>query len=135
MIKWAFYISLICSLSGILLIAPANPTLWGLYSAVLALHVFGGISLLLIMVFVTFTHVTKGLKHMSKVGNNQKSITGLWYFIVIVITTATGIFMGIYSGFAVAWVVPLHLVAGLWCFLLSLKHSLKKRRKFLSIRV
>lgn len=137
MTKLAFYFSLICSLSGILLIAPATPALWGVYSTVLVFHVVGGIGLLLMMVYVTFTHVTKGLKHMSKVANgryNHKSVTGLWYFIVIVIVTATGIFMGIRSGFAVSWVVPLHLVAGLWCFLLSLKHSLKREKKLVSIK-
>ncbi len=116
-------------MSGILLLVPANPTLWGFYSSILVAHVLGGICLLLLTVFVTFTHVKKGLKHMANGRIHRKSHTGLWYFIVILITTGTGIFIGIRSGFAVSWVVPLHLVAGIWCFILSLKHSLKKRTK------
>jgi len=127
--KLAFYFTLICSLTGMMLFMPANPQFWGFYSFALVVHVLFGFGLLLFIGIVTFTHVKKGFKQMSKGHKSEKSFTGLWYFVTILIALGTGIFIGIRSGYALDWVVPVHLVAGFWCFLLSCKHSLKKGRK------
>lgn len=127
MTRLAFWVSILAAATGMGLLIPASPSYWPYYSSILVIHIAVSILLALLMIGVMFTHVRKAVKNTSK--GQFKRATGLWYLMVILLTLSSGVFIMVRSGFAVSWVLPLHLVAGVWCSIMGWKHSVKRKVK------
>lgn len=127
MTRLAFLISMLAAATGMGLMIPANPVYWPYYSSILVIHIVVSLLLSLLMIGVMLTHVRKTVKHAPK--GQVKKQTGLWYLMVIMLTMGSGAFISVRSGFAISWVLPLHLIAGVWCSIMGWKHSVRKRIK------
>lgn len=125
MTKLAFLFTVIAALTGFGLFMPASPGLWPVYSMMLVIHVVTSVSVIGLVLVVTVTHVRKMLK-VAKKGQASKT-SGIIYLATLFLALGTGIFMTVRSGFAVSWMVALHVVAGCWCLIFSWKHSVKTR--------
>ncbi len=127
MTKLAFITSMLAAITGLGLMIPASPAYWPYYSTILVVHIIVSLLLSLVMIGVMLTHVRKAVKLATK-GKARKQ-SGLWYLVVIMLAIGSGVFISVRSGFAVSWVLPLHLIAGVWCSLMGWKHSVKKTVK------
>ncbi len=126
MIKGTFFVTLLAGITGIILLLPATPGLWMIYSAVLVVHILSSLLLLGMIAVVSVGHARKAARKSKKV---KRKRSGLIYLTLCVLTITSGLFISITSGFSVVWMLPLHLVVGIWCIIFAWKHSVIKNVK------
>ena len=124
--KVGFYFTLMSGLSGLFLLIPRSITTWSIYSLALTFHILANFLLIAFILVIIFTHVLKVYK---KSKNKDRKWTGYIYFLTVIISISTGLTMGYTSAIAFSWLLPLHLIAGLWTILYSIQHVRNKRTK------
>ncbi|MGC5324785.1 hypothetical protein [Brevibacillus sp. SYSU BS000544] len=127
MTRLAFWLTVLAAVTGFGLFVPASPGLWKVYSSLLVVHIVTSICVLGLILIVSFTHALKMMKVTKK--GQVKKISGIIYLVTVLVAIGTGIFLTVRSGFAVSWMVSLHVVAGSWCLVYGWKHSVKKNHK------
>lgn len=127
MTRFAFWFTVIAAVSGFGLFIPASPGLWSVYSTLLVIHIVASLCVTGLILVVSYSHVLKMLK-VTKKGQVKKT-SGIIYLVTLLLAVGTGIFLTVRSGFAISWMVSLHLVAGSWCLIYGWKHSVKRSHR------